>query len=112
MLDPQKIEKALRVVGDTVTLADLLAAAQVGDVRAFHRNDSIVVCGIHNHALVYHLAAGERADVLAMLDEAVEWGRENGATRGVIIGRPGWKRFLTKLGWAVTGRLLMYERNL
>ena len=112
MVDQNKIRKALQSVGNTVTMADLALAAEGGNIRAWFEGDSVLVAGVHHDALVFHLAVGDLQEVLSMREEAFEWGREHGATRAVFIGRRGWTKPLLDLGWAVTGSLLMYERDI
>ncbi len=112
MIDQDKIRKALRSVGDTVTLTDLALAAEGGNIRTWFEGDSVLVAGVHHDALVFHLAVGDLQEVLSMLEGAYAWGREHGATRAVFIGRHGWVKSLLDLGWAVTGSLLLYERDI
>jgi len=112
VVDQDKVARALRSVGDTVTIMDLVKVAEGGGLRAWTEGDSLLLAGVHNEALVFHLAVGGLDSVLGMLEEAYDWGREHGATRAVFIGRRGWTKPLQKIGWAVTGRLLLYERQL
>lgn len=113
MVSYEKIRKALRSVGNTVTLTDLAIVAETGKVRGWTEENSILIAGVHHDALVFHLAAGDLKEVLSMLEGAYEWGREHGATRAVFIGRRGWvKSLVEELGWAVTGSLLLYERDI
>ncbi len=112
MVSQEKIRRALASVGNTVTLSDLALLAETGMVRVWSVGDSFLVAGVHHDALVFHLAVGDLKDVLSMLEGAYEWGREHGATRAVFIGRRGWVKSLIDLGWAVTGSLLLYERDI
>ncbi|MGV0964196.1 MAG: hypothetical protein ACOYBT_09930 [Polynucleobacter sp.] len=50
------------------------------------------------HGLV---AAGDLSGVLALIDEAEEWGRSRGLTFACIASRPGWARVLRDRGYAV-----------
>lgn len=111
MVDQQKIEKALQTTGTIMTSEDLVIAASEGHVRVFYEKQSLVVCSINSqNALVFHVAAGDLADVLLAVEVAKAWGRDHGATRGVFIGRRGWSKVLR--GWSVTNKLYLYEQSL
>jgi hypothetical protein len=112
MVNKDKIRKALRSGGDIITPSDLLLAAEAGQIRAWTAGDSILVGGIHNDALVFHLGAGTYKEIFGLLEEAYAWGREQGAERAVFLGRKGWSKFKDDLGWTVTGTLLVYEREI
>ncbi len=111
MVDPQKIQKALQQTGTIMTSEDLVVAAAEGHVRVFYEKESLVVCSVNSqNALIFHVAAGDMADVLLALEVAKAWGRDHGATRAVFIGRRGWSKVLR--GWSVTNKLYLYERSL
>lgn len=53
---------------------------------------------IELHGLV---AAGDLADILALIEIAERWGADHGCTFACISSRPGWARVLKNQGYAV-----------
>lgn len=107
-----KIKKALALGGDSVSIEDLVVAAEAGRVRVWHGDQSILVGGMHNGKLVFHVAAGNLDEVLDLLPRAYEWGREQGADTAVFSGRRGWLKPLSADGWVARKKLLLFERSL
>ena len=113
-VDRKKFLKALELTGGTITPTDMVEAALQGHVRAWFRNDSVIVGSARHRALVIHVASGDLDDVLDLLKEEVyDWGREQGCERTVFVGRRGWAKVLEHDGWRIVGKpQLMYERSL
>lgn len=108
----QKIKKALALGGDSVSIEDLVVAAEAGRVRVWHGDETILIGGVHNGRLVFHVAAGRLEEVMKLLPTAYEWGREQGADRAVFSGRRGWLKPLSTDGWVARKKLLLFERSL
>lgn len=113
------LERALDKTSSLMTVGDLLRGVRSGAIRLWlvHRSDRLVgafateIGRFSNGAAVNVLALGgiEMPDWIESFDEAVEtYARENGCCLIVEMGRPGWKRVLSKLGW-VDGPVVMMK---
>ena len=101
------IEAALVYAGGTHTFEDVVQMVERGEAQFWHGPASIVVTEIDRQPeqaiLLFFLAAGNRAELLAMQDGILAWGFTQGCTRARLVGRKGWVRsFLRDSGWVDT----------
>lgn len=57
--------------------------------------------------LNFFLAAGQMAEVLALSEIVLDWGRMQGCTKATMAGRKGWSRILASTGWSVNPLVLL-----
>ena len=110
------LEAALAYAGGTHTVEDVEALIASGEAQIWEGPNSLVVTEIDRQPrqaiLLFFLAAGHKAELLAMQDGILAWGREQGCTRARLVGRRGWARsFLQDSGWADTQYVIM-EREI
>lgn len=73
-------------------------------VRMWASDESAIIAELRQYptgALVVHgvVAAGELAEIVKLIPEAEQWGREHGCIMAIIESRPGWARALRHSGY-------------
>lgn len=98
------LEEALAYGGGTHTILDVLDQIQRGEAQIWANEEACIITEVHAYprAKVLHfwLTTGALDAVLALEDEALAWGREQGCTSATLAGRRGWERVLASHGWA------------
>lgn len=101
------MEKALRLGGDTHSVADVIAALNEGRMQAFWSDNATVITQIVQHPrkreLNVFLAFGDLDEVMAMQPRVSEFGRKHGCDFMVMSGRFGWQKVLPNHGWRRVG---------
>jgi hypothetical protein len=105
------IQSALVHAGDTHSVDDVGAMIAAGHAQLWPGPASLLVSEIvefpRHKALHFFLAGGRMAEVLALSDIAIDWGRREGCSRFTLAGRKGWARVLASRGWTVSPLVLM-----
>lgn len=111
----RRLMRALDVAGKTHGPEDVAAAVKEGRMQAWTRGDSLVVTEVRQYpkatALNVFLAVGNLEEVLSLIPEMVEFGKQHGCTKMRMQGRRGWARVLPRLGWKEEKQVI-YERSL
>lgn len=108
-----QLERALVYARGTHTAADVLAAAERGEVQIWAPwpdtpGAGIVVTEIKKSGRVtylhFWLAAGDHDSLIPIIKTAMSWGKAHGCVRASFIGRMGWARSWARdFGFKVTG---------
>jgi hypothetical protein len=108
------IQSALVHAGDTHSVDDVGAMIAAGHAQLWPGPASVLVTEIvefpRPKTLHVFLAAGRMAEVLALSQIALDWGRRQGCARATLAGRKGWDRVLTTRGWTVSPLVFMEKR--
>ena len=111
----RKILKALRIAGDAFTVQDIDKAIQADEMQLWQNERAVVVTELRAfpqyNIISIVLAAGELDAVMAFQPAIEDFGRANGASRMVMMGREGWSDVLPKYGWKRDPRVI-YEKEL
>jgi len=98
-----KMEKALRLSGNTHSVSDVVAALQSGKMQSFWNDSAIVVTEVaetpRRSFVSVFLVAGDLEGVMALHDKVCDWALENSYDFSRISVRPGFVRLLQKQGW-------------
>lgn len=114
MFPPQAWDEYYRHRGEIADLLDprcysiewLDAELANGRALAFGNESAVIAITVKTYpmgAIELHglVAAGALDGILALIEEAEEWGRVHGLTFACISSRPGWSRVLKAKGWQV-----------
>lgn len=111
----KKILKALRIAGGAFTVQDIDKAIQADEMQLWQNERAVVVTELRTlpqyNIINIVLAAGDLDAVMAFQPAIEDFGRANGASRMVMMGREGWSAVLPKYGWKRDPRV-MYEKEL
>ena len=110
----KKMEKALRLMGGTHTLEDVVEAIKKGELQLFHNDRAIVITEIavsprRKFAHVF-MSAGELDGVFALGDQLLQWAKDNDIEFGRAFVRPGYEKLLKDIGWKT--KMLMMDFDL
>jgi len=98
-----KMEKALRLSGDTHSVQDVLEALKTGEMQAFWNDTSVVITEVaktpRKQFVSIFLSAGDLDGVMALHDKIYDWAEESGYDFARILVRPGFMRLLERKGW-------------
>jgi hypothetical protein len=99
----KKMEKALRLMGETHSLQDVVDALQKGEMQLFHNDRAIVITEIavsprKKFANVF-MSAGELEGVIELKAQLVDWAKKNGIEFARAAVRPGYEKYLKDAGW-------------
>jgi hypothetical protein len=98
-----RLQKALHYGGDTHSLSDLIGVLHSGEAKLIENPDAVIIAEMHRFpqfsAVHFWLIAGVLRECLALEDEVLAWGVENGATVATACGRRGWGRVAAATGW-------------
>jgi hypothetical protein len=101
---------ALEHASGTHSIEDVEAGVFANTFQLFRGAQSAILTQVQQYprktVLCVFLAGGLLNELLTMLPDVLEWGRQHGCTGAYIAGRPGWARALDKLGWAPTQVIL------
>lgn len=103
-----KLAVALAHAGDTHTLADIEEGLASGRFQEWSAGRSVIITELRDtpqaRFIHFFLAAGDLRELRPLAELALQWGREQGATRASFIGRFGWLRsFVRDLGFEERG---------
>lgn len=106
------LESALAYAGGSHAVDDVLAMIEKGVAQLWTGPNAAVVTELtetpREKVLHFFLAAGSGAELEAMQDGIIEWGRERGCTKARFVGRRGWERtFMSRTGWQNTRYIIM-----
>lgn len=107
-LDFQRLRRALAHAGDTHAVADIEEGIAAGRFQEWSAGASVIITELRDTPSVrfihFFLAAGDLRELQPLAVLALQWGREQGATRASFIGRFGWLRsFVRDLGFREVG---------
>lgn len=98
-----KMEKALRLSGNTHTVSDVVHALREGHMQAFWNETSVVITEVSNAPrrkfVSVFLVAGNLDGVMGLHDNVRDWALSNEYDFSRIIVRPGFARLLQQRGW-------------
>lgn len=105
------LDAALAHSGRSHNLDDVAAMVRMGQAYFWPAANGAGVALIEDNPqdrrLVIWLAGGERSALEhELLPQVEDWGRANGCTLALIVGRPGWERSLKTYGYAPVARLI------
>lgn len=105
------LASALAHAGDTHELDDVLAMITDGSAQLWAAPKAAAVTLIEDdpceRRLLVWLAGGDLKTLLSeMLPEAEAWARARGCRRMLVVGRPGWERAMTPMGYAPLARVI------
>jgi hypothetical protein len=109
----ERLEKALKLGGNTHTVEDVVEAIKTGGMQCWWNDRAMVVTEVvqypRGRALNVFLAAGWLEDVMSLQPQIEDFGRNQGCQSMHMRGRKGWRRVLPKHGWSET---VAFERKL
>lgn len=98
-----KMEKALRLSGNTHTVSDVFNALREGYMQAFWNETSVVITEVANTPrrkfVSVFLVAGDLDGVMGLHDRVRDWALSNEYDFSRIIVRPGFAKLLEQRGW-------------
>jgi hypothetical protein len=108
----RQIEAALQYTGGTHTFDDVCVAVEAGRLQFWPGPRSVIITEILEdpqcRTLNFFLAGGSLVELEAMAPGILEWGKAQGCTRAVMLGRKGWERsFLTRTGWTLPDMVVL-----
>lgn len=110
----RRFDKALKIGGNTHTPADIADAVKEGKMQAWQNGQSVILTEVigypQTNVLNVVIAVGELDDVLAMLPQLYDFGRQHDCTSIRMQGRKGWAKVLPKYGWEQPN--VTFERKL
>jgi len=104
-----RLEAALELAGGTHEWRDVLACIQDGRAQYWQSPDGrgALVTELLSYPRLrvvnYWLAAGELHACLSLVPRIEQWAMEQGCTRAIGMGRPGFAKFLGATGVRVAG---------
>lgn len=98
-----KMEKALRLGGDTHTVGDIYLGLKNGQYQCWFTENAGVVTEIliapRKKWLNCFLAFGDLDEVMSLQPQIMAFGKEHGCSFMTMNGRWGWQKVLPKYGW-------------
>lgn len=112
----RQIEAALQYADGTHTFEDVVRQVAKGDLQFWPGPASVLITEILEHpqrrTLNFFLAGGDLAELERMTPSVLQWGKQLGCTRAIMLGRKGWERsFLVRTGWTLPP-LVVLEKDL
>lgn len=99
----RRIEKALKLGGDTHTWEDIRQGLLTGEYQMFWNDGGVLITQIHTHpqcrTLHCFIAAGDKGSVLALQKDMMNFGLTQGCKFITAVGRFGWEKVLPQRGW-------------
>lgn len=110
----KRLNKALKIAGETHTPQDLSEAVKEGRMQAWQNGQSVVVTEVvgypQKRVLNVFLAVGTLDEVMPIQPQLEEFGRQHGCYCIRMQGRKGWTKVLPNYGWEQTS--VTFERML
>lgn len=104
------IEAALEYTGGTHDYEDIVQGCYEARMQLWpaERAAAITEVIVYPRKKVLHvfLAGGEMKQLLDMIADAAEWGRQHGCEAMTMAGRSGWERVLGAEGWRPVFRVM------
>jgi len=98
-----RLEKALAWGGNTHAIADVVQMCRDGRAQYWERGNGHIITELKQYpkmkTVVYWLIWGDLHDCLALDAEISAWAIEQGCTKATAMGRKGWGRVASGLGW-------------
>lgn len=108
----KRLDRALRLAGNTHTIDDISHAVARGDMQCFVHGDSFVLTEIaitpRAKYLNVFLAVGDLS-LMALQKDLEEFAANNDCKWMQTLGRHGWKAVLPEYGWKPTHTLFIHE---
>jgi hypothetical protein len=106
----RKVQKALKVGGDTHTVDDIVDAVNSEYMQLWENGESIVVTEITTfpryRVVNIVLVAGNIDEVMALQVDIEEFARKENCVALRMQGRKGWERVLPHYGWKADPKVL------
>ena len=107
------LRKALDFSGGTHTLDDMLDQIKAGKSQIWSNENACIVTEVNDsprkRVLHFWLGTGELDAVIALSEEVLVWGKEQGCDMATMIGRRGWDKASPE-GW--TSSMTVLTRGL
>lgn len=108
----RRLEKALRLAGNTHTIEDIQQSVARGEMQCFVHGDSFVVTEIATTPrakyLNVFLAVGDLS-LMALQKDLDDFAERSGCEWMQTLGRHGWKSVLPDYGWKATHTLFIHK---
>lgn len=109
----ERIEKALRSGGDTLTLSDVIEGLQAGRYQIFWNAHGVCVTQIvvtpRHRYLDCFVVAGELPGVMDLHPQVEAFAKANQCEWMETTARFGWRRVLPRFGWRPVKTLFVKE---
>ena len=108
----RRLDKALRLAGDTHTAEDIQQALARGEMQCFTHGDSFILTEIATTPrakyLNVFLAVGDLS-LMSLQKDMEAFAEQSGCKWMQALGRHGWKAVLPKHGWQATHTLFIHK---
>ena len=108
----KRLDKALRLAGNTHTIEDIKKSVARGEMQCFVHGDSFVITEIATTPrakyLNVFLAVGDLS-LMALQTELNDFAEQSGCQWMQTLGRHGWNAVLPKYGWKPTHTLFIHK---
>lgn len=108
----RRLEKALRLAGNTHTIEDIQQSVARGEMQCFVAGDSFVLTEIavtpRAKYLNVFLAVGDLS-LMALQKDILKFAEESGCQWMQTLGRHGWRAVLPGYGWKATHTLFIHK---
>jgi hypothetical protein len=98
-----KIDSALAYSGGTHAFDDVARGVASAKMQLWPASNSCaiteIICYPQKKVLHVFLAAGDKQELIGMIDSAAAWGKTQGCEGMTMSGRHGWLKVLGKEGW-------------
>jgi hypothetical protein len=112
----RRMQIALEYGGNAFSVSDIIELLHAGKAKLVENDDGCMILELHKFpqftAVHLWLLFGTIPAVLALEDEAIAWGLENGASVATAVGRPGWGKVSAPRGWVVTPNMVHHHKVL
>ena len=99
----RRLLEAIEYGGPTHTLADIIELIDQGRAKFWENDEASVITEIREFPLMKQLnlwlISGELEHCLALEEEILAWGVEQGCSVATACGRKGWAPIVAKRGW-------------
>lgn len=108
----RRLQRALRLAGDTHTLDDIKKEISAGRFQVFSEGDSFVLTEVvqepQQKYMNVFLAVGDLS-VVNLIPKMEAFAEQAGCSWIQTLGRPGWKSVLPDYGWQPTHVLFVHR---
>lgn len=109
----QQLDKALRLMGDTHAVADVIAMVHAGTMQSFVHGSSWALTEMFDfprkRVCQIFLAMGDLAELMVLHDKILAFAKAEGCTLLRSIGRPGWRIFADENEWTLGAQVYLKE---
>lgn len=109
----RQLSKALRLMGDTHSLDDIVAMIRLGRMQSFVHKRSWALTEIFDfprkRVCQIFLAMGEIDELMVLHDQIAEFAKQHECQLLRSIGRPGWRIFADENDWTLGAQVYLKE---